>query len=1140
MRHRGPSWLFSLLLLAVLFPLADDCAAAGIPGAETPEQVLMNEYPVLPPDARKKFELTAQDPTAAADLGVSDFFQLVADILKLNIVVADKTKLEGRRVGIVMRDMTIEEAVRLVLQMNDLKAVHFNENTIIVMDQGSKAAYGTKQVQTFRLQHTTIDKLRDFINLNKNIQRQLGDNINFDATNNSIIAVDSSENLALLGMVITQLDVPPAKVLEGVKLSFLDFTQFTALAKTLGTDIVNRLATIGLSYNQQSRQLMVYGTPQDVRLIRNLVAKLDVAPKQVLIDTSFLQVSESFNREFGFKFTNSSISVHQFDRIKDLDRIRAQTDADSVLPTRTQINYLIQKTGAKTLQSPKVRAIDRTAATINIGEIRNIQIQSTATTLGTGLTPGQQQTTFNTQEVPIGVQVNVTPEIHNDDSVTLDMKISVTKVLEIKSFGVDRTTQDSTTKLRIRNGETVVLGGFINQVLNTDDTPLPIIGEIPLLSKIFRNKKRERTDSELVFLLTPYILDFQGKDPNPDPFELKPPAVQAEGPAAQEAPAAASAISIAPTTPLTPIVPLGSAGKSADSSAAAGHASLERGRLPETSLRLDEQVATLPKTVKTTTTRVVESKHGSAKVVFDDGGHVLAKEFTPGTKVGAVDSDDLPELPGETPQVPRVATAMGAPAAKPAAAPRSRSLERAEHAPVARVSKLAPSPVEPSEAIETPKARAEVRMAAAESSARATVAGQARRPGALDAVVRQHRNAEAKARQTAPAPEELDSFRRLVDLAKSAEKANAAPRAETAVVALRKKVEASTNKSSRAGEDVREDDDEDASDAHDEDAPVSLARSLPGPGAGSALGGVRGIAPAIASLPSAPRRLSQARAEPKPVPAAASQGHGTNHPYLQKLREERLKAKAAEEFDAVASAGRAASSRKSYGTAAEDDEDGPAATSLARSRRSVRRATPLLPRVASRSEAERVETAAKTASSDDQPQANASRSTARHVRAAGRVEAAAAAPAVRVRNPGSLARVETAPAPRAAIRSRAHARPSLAVEVEESYTELAAGPQPAVVKRSAASSPATAARPASDRELLARLRSLAANRPEPPATSAASTAAGTTDRDASLRKRLQALTASRATSEEPQERVSGSSFEELARQLERQLGTGGV
>ena len=1122
MRHRGPSWLFSLLLLAVLFPLADDCAAAGIPGAETPEQVLMNEYPVLPPDARKKFELTAQDPTAAADLGVSDFFQLVADILKLNIVVADKTKLEGRRVGIVMRDMTIEEAVRLVLQMNDLKAVHFNENTIIVMDQGSKAAYGTKQVQTFRLQHTTIDKLRDFINLNKNIQRQLGDNISFDATNNSIIAVDSAENLALLGMVITQLDVPPAKVLEGVKLSFLDFTQFTALARTLGTDIVNRLATIGLSYNQQSRQLMVYGTPLDVQLIRNLVAKLDVAPKQVLIDTSFLQVSESFNREFGFKFTNSSISVHQFDRIKDLDRIRAQTDADNVLPTRTQINYLIQKTGAKTLQSPKVRAIDRTAATINIGEIRNIQIQSTATTLGTGLTPGQQQTTFNTQEVPIGVQVNVTPEIHNDDSVTLDMKISVTKVLEIKSFGVDRTTQDSTTKLRIRNGETVVLGGFINQVLNTDDTPLPIIGEIPLLSKIFRNKKRERTDSELVFLLTPYILDFQGKDPNPDPFELKAPAVQAEGPAMREAPAAVSAVSIAPTAPMTAIAPLGSAGRCAESCAASGgHAALEPGRLPETPLRLDEQVAALPKIVKTTTTRVVESKHGSAKVVFDDGGHVLAKEFTPGTKAGDIGSDGLSALPGETPQASSVAAAMGAPAAPTAAA---------------RTSKQAQAPVAPSDAIESLKARAEVRMAEAESAARTAVPGQASRPRALEAVVRQHRAAVAKATRTTPAPEELDSFRRLVDLAKSAEKTQVAPRAKSAVVAVRRNVESSTNRSSLADEDDSEEDDE------DEDSSACRPRPAAGPAAGSALGGVRGSASARTPLASASRLTAQARIDAKPTAHTAPQGHGTNHPYLQKLREERLKARASAEFDEVASAGRAASSRKTYGTAAEDDEDKPAATSLARPRTAMRRAGPQS-RVASRPVAaqrapESPAVTAKLAAPDSDRAAATSPATARRVRTAGRVEAAAAAPPARVQNPVSLARAETAPDSRPAIRSRAHGRPFRAVEVEESYTELAAAPQPPVVKRVAA--PAPAARPASDRELLARLRSLAASPAEPATPSSASTAASSADRDASIRKRLQALTASRAPSEEPQERVSGSSFEELARQLERQLGTGGV
>jgi hypothetical protein len=110
--------------------------------------------------------------------------------------------------------------------------------------------------------------------------------------------------------------------------------------------------------------------------------------------------------------------------------------------------------------------------------------------------------------------------------------------------------------------------------------------------------------------------------------------------------------------------------------------------------------------------------------------------------------------------------------------------------------------------------------------------------------------------------------------------------------------------------------------------------------------------------------------------------------------------------------------------------------------------------------------------------------------------------------------------------------------VEESYSDLAAAPQPAAAKRPVA--PAPEAKSASDRELLARLRSLAASPSEPPAAPAARTSENPAERDAALRKRLQSLTASRPAPEEPQERLSGSSFEELARQLERQLGTGGV
>ncbi len=627
MRHPRTRWLLFLVLSIVLSQAASVGFAVGIPGGDSAGQLLMNEFPVLPPEARKKFELTSQDPTAAIGLQVTDFFQLVADILNLNIVMADREALQGRTVGIVMRDMSIEEAVHLVLQMNQLKAVHFNENTIIIMDRNSSAAYGSRSAKTYRLRYITIDKVRDYVQVNPNIQRALGEGITFDAQTNSLIAVGTDANHELLGMIVGQLDTPPLKTVETVQLSHIDLDQFTALAQAIGEDMNQRLSVIGLSYNPLGRRLMVYGTPEDQRLINNLVDKFDVAPKQVLIDTSLLQVSDTFTREFGFKFTNNSFSVNQFDRIFDLDRVKAQlTGPPQIFPTRTQINYLISKTGARTLQSPKVRAIDGTAATINIGEIRNVQIQSTATSLGTGVTPGQQQTTFNTQEVPIGVQVNVTPTIHNDDTVTLDMRISVTSVLEIKAFGVDRTTQDSTTQLRIRNGETVVLGGFINRRFDTDDTPIPFLGQVPLLERFFKNKKRDRQNSELVFLLTPYILDYDAEDraarkaqeaARHQMSSTPPPVLQKYGesgptPADRRAyrkrPAKTSSLLGSPAVPpFAEVAGAVPAGSEVEKTAPIGK----------------------PNKLESRTTRIIESEEGTTRVIYDGEGKEISRVFTP-------------------------------------------------------------------------------------------------------------------------------------------------------------------------------------------------------------------------------------------------------------------------------------------------------------------------------------------------------------------------------------------------------------------------------------------------------------------------------------------------------------------------------
>ncbi|MBI4865778.1 MAG: hypothetical protein HY816_02390 [Candidatus Wallbacteria bacterium] len=731
-----------LVALACLLGITLPMGAGSDANADEAAELFLNDFPTLPIAAKKKIELQGATPEAAADLFVYDFFQLVGSLLDVTFVMPEEAKLKQLKVGTVLREMSIEEAVQLVLQIHKLRAVHFNETTIFIVGQTASADFGVKKSRSFRLRYTNVQEVVKYLQLNKSVLDRLK-NVTYSSESNTLIAFDTDENLRLLGHIIGRLDVPSAKILESVKLSYIDVTQFQLLYRTLSSEIVERMKAIGISYNKDARALMVYGTPEDLKLVRNLVDKFDVAPKQVLIDTSFLQVSESFNREFGFKFTNNSITVNQFDRIKDIDRIAAQNQGPpAVFPTRTQINYLISKTGAKTLQSPKVRAIDNTPATINIGEIRNIQIQSTATTLGTGLTPGQQQTTFNTQEVPIGVQVNVTPQIHNDDSVTLEMRISVTKVLEIKSFGVDRTTQDSTTKLRIRNGETVVLGGFINQVLNSDDTPIPLLGEVPLLDKIFRNKKRERTDSELVFLLTPYILDFQDKAPRPDVYDTS---SQSAAPATKASTAVSSASQPAAAAPEAQAVASAAGGPVAPAAPTrlALEPLVELGGVQGGEIR---------------TTRVLEGKEGSAKVVYDASGKVVSKEFKPAAE--AIAQVAARERASGAVKAGRAGAKFAAAAPAAARAEETDEVELEKSLAVQKAARRRPS-------IVMPGARR------ADDGMDDEADGDGPRSSALEAVVKQHREAM---RRQAVSREDLAALKRISDLAKAAPAGQGSPR----------------------------------------------------------------------------------------------------------------------------------------------------------------------------------------------------------------------------------------------------------------------------------------------------------------------------------------------------------------------------
>ena len=167
------------------------------------------------------------------------------------------------------------------------------------------------------------------------------------------------------------------------------------------------------------------------------------------------------------------------------------------------LQFLTTKTDTMTLARPRLLTLNNETAQIQISTNEVIGVTSTNSGSGTTLV-----TTNTAERYETGVILTVTPQIN---LLSGEIMIAVSpKVIEVRDSAFagfkDPETRGAKVMMRVRDGETFVLGGLLRAVNNTTSTKVPILGDIPIMGRLFRHKSVSTTDRELVIFITPHIL----------------------------------------------------------------------------------------------------------------------------------------------------------------------------------------------------------------------------------------------------------------------------------------------------------------------------------------------------------------------------------------------------------------------------------------------------------------------------------------------------------------------------------------------------------------------------------------------------------------------------------------------------------
>jgi len=259
-------------------------------------------------------------------------------------------------------------------------------------------------------------------------------------------------------------------------------------------------------------------TGRDYRIIKEVLKKLDIVPRQVLINVVIAEITLNGSLEYGVQWflKDSAQDNYKLQGILDDGTERAIDTAlgagsrgltvalfDSEDLLRGLIRALETEGEVNILSSPNILAVDNKEAVIEVGEQVPIPTGETVTEGGNTITSIQYRDT--------GVLLAVTPHINSSGLIKIEL------VQEVSEIGTEFTISDVTansflnrkaqTSLVIEDGQTIILGGLMRSKLDTSGSGIPFLRRIPLLGYLFGGTSKEIEKTELIFLITPRVIN---------------------------------------------------------------------------------------------------------------------------------------------------------------------------------------------------------------------------------------------------------------------------------------------------------------------------------------------------------------------------------------------------------------------------------------------------------------------------------------------------------------------------------------------------------------------------------------------------------------------------------------------------------
>ena len=294
--------------------------------------------------------------------------------------------------------------------------------------------------------------------------------------------------------------------------------------------------------DKATNSLIIVASANDYETLLGVIKKLDIRRRQVYVEAVIMEITLDKSRDLGVEFRGTAangdsavIGGTNFDFKGNVNELFAALAtgnplifggtgliaggiAGSVtLPDGTKVPAITAvlraaqtRSNINILSSPHLLTLDNKEAEIVVGS--NVPFITSQARDSTNL-----GNTINTVErKDVGITLRLTPHIHESDFVSLDIfqessAIAASSLLDANTVGPTTTKRSAKTSVLVKNGDTVVLGGMMQETFTNTTSQVPILGDIPLLGNLFRFKSVSRQKTNLLIMLTPRIIRDPGQ-----------------------------------------------------------------------------------------------------------------------------------------------------------------------------------------------------------------------------------------------------------------------------------------------------------------------------------------------------------------------------------------------------------------------------------------------------------------------------------------------------------------------------------------------------------------------------------------------------------------------------------------------------